>query len=60
VARDFKNFGAVVYPTRVLDITVGREGRETVLPYTYESVTFDTPIEDWVFAEDRPGRGIEN
>ena len=54
VHRDFKTFGAVVFPTRVLDITVGREGRETVLPYTYESVTFDTPIEDWVFAEDRP------
>ena len=54
VHRDFKHFGTVVFPTRVLDIAVGREGRETLLPYTYESVTFDTPIEDWVFAEDRP------
>ena len=56
LARNFKAFGAVVFPTQVLDITVNREGRETVLPYSYDSVTFDLPIEDWVFEEDRPGR----
>jgi len=54
LARDFKAFGTVVFPARVLDITVGRDGRETVLPYSYDSVAFDTPIPDWVFEEDRP------
>ena len=58
LSRDFKAFGPMVFPTRVLDVTVARDGRETILPYTYESVTFDTPIEDWVFEEDRPGKGL--
>ena len=54
VHRDFKVFGRVTFPTRVQDITRNRQGVETVLPYTYEAVTFDAPIQDWVFTEDRP------
>jgi len=51
--HDFKDFGGVVLPTRVLEITKARN-RETFTPYTYESLTLDGPIEDWVFEEDMP------
>lgn len=53
VYHDFKTFDGMVFPTRVLEITRSRQ-RETILPYVYESVTLDDPIEDWVFTEDKP------
>ncbi|HSK11013.1 MAG TPA: hypothetical protein VK911_15630 [Vicinamibacterales bacterium] len=53
VYHDFKSFGPLVFPTRVLEISRARQG-ETVLPYVYDSVTLDQPIEDWVFTEDKP------
>jgi hypothetical protein len=54
--KDFKRFGTVLYPTRVLEIVTGRQG-EVLTPYTFESVAFDQPIEDWLFSEDMPVRG---
>ena len=51
--HDFKDFGGIVLPTRVLEITKGRT-RETFVPYTYESLTLDGQVEDWVFEEDMP------
>lgn len=53
--RDFKRFGKVVLPARVLEITKGRQG-EVVTPISYESVAYDEPIEDWLFREDMPAR----
>jgi hypothetical protein len=53
VYKDFKRFGNVVFPTRVLEITKGRQG-EVVTPITFESVSYDEPIEEWLFTEDMP------
>ena len=50
---DFKSFAGVRWPTRVLEIARGRQG-DTLTPFTYTSVTYNTPIEDWVFTEDKP------
>jgi hypothetical protein len=49
----FKTFDGAVLPTKILEITTGRQG-DVFTPYTYESVAFDAPIEDWVFTEDMP------
>jgi hypothetical protein len=51
--RDFRRFGAVTWPTRVLEITRGRQS-DVVTPITFESVTYDGALEDWLFTEDRP------
>ena len=53
VYRDFKAFGAVTWPTRILEITKGRQG-EVVTPITFEAVTYNKPIEAWLFTEDKP------
>jgi hypothetical protein len=50
---DFKKFGDVVMPARVLEITAGRQG-EVVTPYTYETVAYNEAIEEWMFTEDMP------
>jgi len=50
---DFKPFGGVVWPTRIVDITKGRQG-DNLTPYAYTSVVYDSPIEAWVFTEDKP------
>ena len=50
---DFKSFAGVRWPTRILEITKGRQG-DTQTPFTYTSVVYNTPIEDWVFTEDKP------
>ncbi len=50
---DFKTFGGVVWPTRILEITKTRQG-ETQTPFVYTSVMYNTPIEAWVFTEDKP------
>ena len=51
--HDFKEIGGLVLPARVLEITKTRD-REVLMPYTYESLTLDGPIEDWLFEEDMP------
>ncbi len=53
--HNFKSVAGVVWPTEVLEIVSGRQG-ETVTPITYQSIIYDQPIEDWVFAEDMPAR----
>jgi hypothetical protein len=53
VYRDFKTFGNVVFPTRIIEIAKGRQG-DVVTPITFESVTWNEPIEGWLFTEDRP------
>ena len=50
---NFKKFGEVILPTRILEIS-GTTQRETITPYTYDSVKFNVPIEDWLFTEDMP------
>ncbi len=50
---DFKKFGEVTMPTRVLEITTGSRG-EQMTPYSYNVVRFNVPIEDWLFTEDMP------
>jgi hypothetical protein len=50
---DFRAFGGVVWPTRVLETTKTRQG-ETQTPFVYTSVIYNTPIEAWVFTEDKP------
>ena len=49
----FKDMGGIVVPTQVLEIAAGRQG-EVRTPFTYDSVSLDAPIEDWLFEEDRP------
>jgi hypothetical protein len=53
VFSDFKDFGGVVWPTRVNEFTASRQG-ELLTPYVYRSVKFNQPIEDWLFTEDKP------
>jgi len=53
---DFKKFGDVTMPTRLLEIVTGSQ-REQITPFTYESVKFNVPIEDWRFTEDMPKAG---
>jgi hypothetical protein len=50
---NFKKFGTVTMPTQVLEIVTTTRG-EQITPYTYESVKFNVPIEDWLFTEDMP------
>ena len=50
---DFKPFGGVMWPTRIVEIAKGRQG-DTLTPYAYTSVVYDSPIEAWVFTEDKP------
>jgi hypothetical protein len=53
--RDFKEFGGVVMPTTIGEITSGPKG-ETILPFKIQSVKYNEAIEDWVFAEDMPAK----
>jgi hypothetical protein len=53
---DFRKFGAVTMPSRVLEAVSGSQG-EQLTPYSYESVEFNVPIEDWLFTEDMPAGG---
>ncbi len=50
---EFKKFGDVTMPTKILEVTAGSRG-EQITPYTYEIVKFNVPIEDWLFTEDMP------
>jgi hypothetical protein len=50
---DFKKFGDVTLPSRLLEIT-GSTQREQITPYTYDTVKFNVPIDDWLFTEDMP------
>ncbi len=49
----FRDFGGTVHPTRILEVTRGRNG-EVFTPITYDTVRYDGPLEDWIFEEDRP------
>ncbi|MCX6546113.1 MAG: hypothetical protein NTV05_17095 [Acidobacteria bacterium] len=53
VFSDFKTFGGVVWPTRILETAKTRQG-ESQTPFVYTSVTYNTPIDAWVFTEDKP------
>ncbi len=53
VYAGFREFGGTVHPTRILEITKGRNA-EIFTPMTYDSIRYDVPIEDWVFEEDMP------
>ncbi len=53
---DFRKFGAVTMPSRILEVVSGSQG-EQMTPYSYESVEFNATIEDWLFAEDMPSVG---
>jgi len=50
---DFKKFGDVTWPTKVLDITAGARS-EQITPFSYESVKYNVAMEDWLFTEDMP------
>jgi hypothetical protein len=50
---DFRKFGDVTMPTKLLEINAGSRG-EQITPFAYESVNFNVPIEDWLFTEDMP------
>jgi hypothetical protein len=52
----FRTFAGTVHPTRILEITRGRNG-EVMTPITYESVQYGERIDDWVFEEDMPRKG---
>ncbi len=54
---DFKKFADVTMPTKLLEIVAGARG-EQITPYTYDSVKFDIPIDDWRFSEDMPKAGV--
>jgi hypothetical protein len=60
VYSDFKKFGDVMIATNVQE-TVARPRGERMfyqfLPYTYETVEFDSSIEQWLFEEDMPKTG---
>lgn len=53
---EFKKFGDVTMPAKVLEIIAGSQ-REQITPLTYETVKFNVPIEDWLFSEDMPKTG---
>jgi len=50
---DFKKFGEVTLPSKILEIVTTSQG-ERITPYTYDSVKYNIPIEDWLFSEDMP------
>ena len=50
---DFKKFGEVTLPSKILEIVTASQG-ERITPYTYDSVKYNVPIEDWLFSEDMP------
>lgn len=50
---DFRKFGDVVMPAKILEITANPQG-ELLTPYTYDVVKFNVPIEQWLFTEDMP------
>jgi hypothetical protein len=56
---DFKKFGEVVLPTKILEIGPGSQG-ERITPYAYETVKFNVPIEEWLFTEDMPKSANSN
>jgi len=57
VFQDFKQFGDVMMATNVRETVARPRGEQffyQFLPYTYETVEFDSPIEQWLFEEDMP------
>ncbi len=50
----FRQFSGRVHPTRILEITKGRNNAEVITPIAYDAIVYDRPIEDWVFEEDMP------
>jgi hypothetical protein len=55
----FREFAGTVHPTRILEITRGRNNAEVITPITYDAIVYDKPIEDWVFEEDMPKKSGE-
>lgn len=53
IYRDFRTFDGTVWATQILEVTAGRQG-EVITPYTIQEITYNTPIADWMFEEDRP------
>ncbi len=53
---NFKKFGDVILPTQILEITSGARG-EQITPFSYDSVKYNVPIEEWLFTEDMPKTG---
>jgi hypothetical protein len=53
---DFRKFGAVTMPARILEAVSGSQG-EQLTPYSIQRVRFNAPIEDWLFTEDMPAAG---
>jgi hypothetical protein len=51
----FQGFEGVIHPTLILEVTKGRQG-DSVRPFQIRSVKYNEPIEDWMFAEDMPGK----
>ncbi len=52
---DFKSFDGMIMPTRILEMTKGRQG-DVLTPFTWTVVKRNVPIEDWRFTEDMPGK----
>jgi hypothetical protein len=50
----FRQFGGTVHPTRILEVTKGRNGADLITPISYDVITYDGRIEDWIFEEDMP------
>jgi hypothetical protein len=57
VFQDFKQFGDAMVATTVQETVARPRGEQVMyqyLPYTYETVEYDSPIEQWLFEEDMP------
>jgi hypothetical protein len=50
---DFKTFDGVVWPTTIREVTKDASG-EVVTPFTFDTIQYNAPIEDWLFTEDMP------
>ncbi len=50
----FREFAGTVHPTRILEITKGRNNADLMTPITYDAISYDARVEDWVFEEDMP------
>jgi hypothetical protein len=54
---DFKKFGEITFPGKILEIVTSARG-EVFTPYTIDSVKYNVPIEDWLFTEDMPQKKL--
>ncbi len=55
VFRDFQNFGGVLHPTRINEVTSGRRG-EYITAYRYSEIKYNVEIEPYMFTEDMPNK----